>query len=307
MRIANPIYDAVFKYLMTSDIKVAKLIISSLINKPVLELTVDPTEIVINKDRTSIKKESLTVFRLDFAAKIREDDGTERLIIIELQKAKFISDIMRFRKYLGAQYMKKTHIYKINGSQIPLPIYPIYILGHKLDNFDEEAIYIKREFYNAITNQKLTKRNNIFIDGLTHDGLIIQIPRVNQRIEDKNGKINRHLKELLAIFDQTKHDDDSEHFLEVDRDSAPVWLKPVLRELEKAAADAEVRNKMQLEDDYIGELEDLERTIENRDKIIEVKDKAIEQEKNRANQEQQRAEAAERQVAELKALLQKIH
>jgi hypothetical protein len=53
MRIANPIYDAVFKYLMTSDIKVAKLIIPSLINKPVLELTVDPTEIVINKDRTS--------------------------------------------------------------------------------------------------------------------------------------------------------------------------------------------------------------------------------------------------------------
>ena len=306
---------------MTSDIKVAKLIISSLINKPVLELTVDPTEIVINKDRTSIKKESLTVFRLDFAAKIRENDGTERLIIIELQKAKFISDIMRFRKYLGAQYMKKTHIYEINGSQTPLPIYPIYILGHKLDNFDEEAIYIKREFYNAITNQKLVKRNNIFIDGLTHDGLIIQIPRVNQRIEDKNSKINRHLKELFAIFDQTKHDDDSEHFLEVDRDSAPVWLKPVLRELEKAAADAEVRNKMQLEDDYIGELEDLERTIENRDKIIEVKDKAIEvkdkaievkdkaieQEKNRANQEQQRAEAAERQVAELKALLQKIH
>ena len=305
MRIANPIYDAVFKYLMTSDIKVAKLIISSLINKPVLELTIDPTEIVINKDRKSIKKESLTVFRLDFAAKVKEDDGTERLIIIELQKAKFISDIMRFRKYLGAQYMKKTHIYEINGENIPLPIYPIYILGHNLDNFDEEAIYIKREFYNAITNKKLTKRNNIFIDGLTHDGLIIQIPRVNQRIEDKALEINSHLKELLDIFDQTKHDDDSEHFLEIDRDSAPEWLKPILRELEKAAADAEVRNKMQLEDDYIGELEDLERTIENRDKIIEVKNHLIESKDKAIESKDKAIESKDKLIAELKALLKK--
>jgi len=220
MRIANPIYDVVFKYLMLEDLNIAKLVISSLIGKKVLELTPYPTELTANNEPVkNTKRDSFTVYRLDFAAKIKESDGAERLILIELQKAKFISDIMRFRRYLGKQYMKKEHYYLVNSNKVPLPIYPIYILGHKLDDFTEEAIYIKRSLYNAITNEKLKTQKNIFIDGLTHDGLIIQIPYVNKTLETKGKtKFNKRLKELITIFDQSFQEaDSSEHFFDINR------------------------------------------------------------------------------------------
>ena len=44
MRIANPIYDVVFKYLL-DDEKVARLVLSALLGKEILELAFRPTEI----------------------------------------------------------------------------------------------------------------------------------------------------------------------------------------------------------------------------------------------------------------------
>ena len=293
MRIANPIYDVVFKYLMLEDLNIAKLVISSLIGKKVLELTPYPTELTANNEPVkNTKRDSFTVYRLDFAAKIKESDGAERLILIELQKAKFISDIMRFRRYLGKQYMKKEHYYLVNSNKVPLPIYPIYILGHKLDDFTEEAIYIKRSLYNAITNEKLKTQKNIFIDGLTHDGLIIQIPYVNKTLETKGKtKFNKRLKELITIFDQSfQEPDSSEHFFDIDENSIPKWLTPVIRTLQKAAADPEVRQKMDLEDDYISELEEQERQTEEALKQAEESQKIAEEERRQKKEALKRAE-----------------
>jgi len=293
MRIANPIYDVVFKYLMLEDLNIAKLVISSLIGKKVLELTPYPTELTANNEPVkNTKRDSFTVYRLDFAAKIKEPDGTERLILIELQKAKFMSDIMRFRRYLGKQYMKKEHYYLVNSNKVPLPIYPIYILGHKLDDFTEEAIYIRRNLYNAITNEKLKIQKNIFIDGLTHDGLIIQIPYVNKTLETKcKTKFNKRLKELISIFDQSfQEPDSSEHFFDIDENSIPKWLTPVIRTLQKAASDPDVRQKMDLEDDYISELEEQERQTEEALKQAEESQKIAEEERRQKKEALKRAE-----------------
>ena len=86
MKIANPIYDTAFKYLLTNNNKIATLFISSLINKNIIELTVNPTEIIANKNKKKPPigtKASYTVLRLDFAARIKNDDGSEELILIE--------------------------------------------------------------------------------------------------------------------------------------------------------------------------------------------------------------------------------
>ncbi len=80
MLIANPIYDVVFKYLM-DDNKVAKLIISCIIEEEIEELEFRPTEKTGNPF-----KEQYTVYRLDPTAKIRIPDGY-KLVLIELQKA----------------------------------------------------------------------------------------------------------------------------------------------------------------------------------------------------------------------------
>jgi len=98
-RIANPIYDGAFKYLL-DDNKVARLFLSTMIGEEIVELTFRPTE-----HRTDVEQRHVTVFRIDFSARIALPNGGEKLVIIEIQKAKFASDIMRFRKYLGRQYL----------------------------------------------------------------------------------------------------------------------------------------------------------------------------------------------------------
>ena len=91
MRIANPIYDVVFKYMM-EDLKVAKTFISAITGEDVLELDFCPQELTI-----SYRKESRTVVRMDFLARIRTPDGL-KTVIIEMQKAQTSFDIKRFRQ-----------------------------------------------------------------------------------------------------------------------------------------------------------------------------------------------------------------
>ncbi|MBF0227936.1 MAG: hypothetical protein HQK76_21045, partial [Desulfobacterales bacterium] len=104
MEIANPIYDVVFKYMM-DDNKVAKLLLSAIIGEEIENLDFKPQEY-----STALEIRSITVYRLDFAAKIKTKTGEYKQVIVEIQKAKFPTDIMRFRKYLGEQYAKEDNV-----------------------------------------------------------------------------------------------------------------------------------------------------------------------------------------------------
>ena len=124
MYIANPIYDVVFKYLM-EDSKLAKLMLSSIIGEEILELEFLTQEFAgeFQQKRRKLRTEeerkelmalnieerfSLTVYRLDFSAKIKTSEGKKQ-VIIELQKAKYPTDIMRFRNYLASQLKNKDN------------------------------------------------------------------------------------------------------------------------------------------------------------------------------------------------------
>ena len=79
VHVANPIYDSVFKYIM-EDERIAKTVLSALLKKEVVHVTVRPHEYA-NTTRNAI-----SMFRIDFAATVVEDDGSEQVILIELQK-----------------------------------------------------------------------------------------------------------------------------------------------------------------------------------------------------------------------------
>jgi len=106
MEIANPIYDVVFKYLM-EDNKVAIILLSALTELNILNLDFLPQELSTNLPNSKIESSKvaqafgLSIYRLDFSAKIKEQSGEEKVIIIEVQKSKFTQEQMRFRKYLG--------------------------------------------------------------------------------------------------------------------------------------------------------------------------------------------------------------
>ena len=305
MLIANPIYDVVFKYLM-EDGKIAKLIISSVIEEEIVDLTFSAREFTADiEDLPSQSKQraSKTVYRLDFAATIKTSEGLKQ-VLIEIQKAKFATDILRFRRYLGEQYASKENMQVIEvrnrKRKSGIPIIGIYFLGHRLmSNIKSSVIGVKRKYYDLITKEEIYIKEP-FIESLSHDSYVIQIPELTQ-------KRRSDLEILLSVFDQSCAVDDVHHILNVKEEQFPEKYGQIIRKLQSAVQDSEIKKKMTLEDDLLDELEDMDREIEvltNENEImsglLRIKEQevyAAEFEKQRAEAEKARAEA-EKQKAE---------
>ena len=188
--IANPIYDSVFKYLM-EDNRVAKILLSALLQKEVTEVQMRQTEY------TDSNRSKISMFRLDFSAKIRERDGSEHFIMIELQKTWLETETLRFRQYLGTQYLSEENIPKSeeNADGFALPMVSIYILGHKVGDLQEPVIYVRRRYLDQESNPIVHGVPDPFVESLTHDSVIVQIPYLK-------GRVRNHLERLLNLFDQ---------------------------------------------------------------------------------------------------------
>ncbi len=276
MRVANPIYDVVFKYLM-EDKESAVLLLSKLIEEEIADLEFHPQERTVE---ISKETRSITVYRLDFVAKIRLEDGTYKKVIIEIQKAKFSTDIMRFRRYLGEQYRNKENVYyDEEGVKKALPIISIYFLGHKLRNIDCAVVKVKRDYYDGITGEKISEKEE-FIESLTHDSFVVQIARLKQPYKSE-------IEQLLSIFDQNRRVTD-DHLLEIDESLYPEKYGVLIRRLLRAASDQKVVDTMNVEDDILEELENMERAIEKKDKMIQEKNDVIEK-KNKTIQDKDKA------------------
>ncbi|MCF8373508.1 MAG: hypothetical protein K9H64_17950 [Bacteroidales bacterium] len=274
MRIANPIYDVVFKYLM-DDNRVAKLMISKIIGEEIESLEFQPQEQSVKVDRPTKKpdkaKASFTVYRLDFAAKIKTPDGHYRQVLIEIQKAKFPTDIMRFRRYLGQQYQSAKNIVDVETKKrkSAIPIVTIYFLGHKLDFINAPVIKVNRTYIDLATGENLVTKEE-FIESLTHNSFVIQIPYL------KDNRRNE-LEKLLSVFDQSLKE--SDHILNINEKDYPDKFSDIIRKLQKAMVDEEVQMTMEIEDEILAELEEKEREIESLAESL-AKNKALLSEKD---------------------------
>ncbi|WP_218068261.1 hypothetical protein, partial [Candidatus Thiosymbion oneisti] len=77
MRIANPIYDVVFNYLLRNN-ELAIPILSTILEEEVIALDLLPQEISM-----TLGNRFFTVYRLDFSARIKTQDGAIKQVIIE--------------------------------------------------------------------------------------------------------------------------------------------------------------------------------------------------------------------------------
>ena len=256
-KIANPIYDVVFKYLM-SDNKIAKLLISDLLGVEITNLELRPQEFTTDKENRT-----LTVYRVDFKAEIVLKNAEKLVVLIEIQKAKFTTDLIRFRKYLGEQYASKQNTIEKNDKTLPLPIITIYFLGYGLDNNrDIPIIRVKRQYLDNYNGDKL-EGEEMFIETLTHDSIIVQIPALKkQRRND--------LEKALSVFEAGKVQEVS-----INEDDYPERYKSVVRQLLKAIANEQIRKTMDVEDEILEDLEKKERLLAKKDKIIEQKEEII--------------------------------
>ena len=199
------------------------------------------------------------MFRIDFAATIREENGTEQLTLIELQKTWLETEMLRFRQYLGVHYSNPKNMDDVYA----LPMVAIYLLGHKVGDIEEPVLYVNHHASDYYGNEVTKGLPNPFVDSLTHSSIIVQIPRLH-------GQINNRLDKVLSIFDQTRKEQGDEHVLRLDEQvyADDAEMERILHRLTAAAADAELRHDMNVEDEYFS-------IIEKRDTEILVKNKKI--------------------------------
>ena len=105
MRIANPMYDAVFKHLL-EDPASAKPIVGAILGEEIESLEMAPQEaaVQVGSAQPATEGTGFTLLRVDFAATVRTAAGEHLRVLIEVQKARYSDDVMRFRRYLGTHY-----------------------------------------------------------------------------------------------------------------------------------------------------------------------------------------------------------
>lgn len=292
MIIANPIYDVVFKYLL-DDHEIAKGLLSTILGEEIVELEVKPQETLME-----LESHVLTVFRLDFKAVIRTAAGAEKKVLIELQKAKKLFDIMRFRRYLADNYQKLDSIKRADEetTDVPLPIVTIYFLGFALKKGYPPVFRVKNCVQNAVTGEELTNRpHEPFVELLNHESYTIQIPLLEDGLQTK-------LEKVLMVFSPKYRTDDSHKLNYLGDDSDPL-ISQMLDRLVWAVADEQVRKNMDVEDEIENTIANL---LREKDEIIEENRKAIEEKEKTIEEKEKTIEEKEKELAARDALIAEL-
>ena len=308
MVIANPIFDIVFKRMMENE-SVAKFFIGTLLGQTIESIEVkpqeytyqgefeqnDPKAIEIIEERIR-KRYNIWVYRLDFIATIKTETGEFRKVLIEIQKAKNLIDLMRFRNYLAEQYKRED---VVNGEKMVLPITTIYILGFNLPEIESACIKVERNYKDLINNKTINQKSE-FVEKLTHDSFIVQVDRITDNYSTS-------LDKLLSIFEQQHFIDDKKIIKTFSHELDNEDLKLATDILHFAGTNPEERQKIENEQEAIRTINaimdnnqrEFVKKIKEKDKALDEKDRALD-EKDRALDEKDKAlDEKDKLIAEL--------
>lgn len=272
--VANPIYDSVFKFIM-EDERIAKTILSALLKKEILSVEMRRHE------HPNVTRDNISMFRIDFAARVRENDGSVRLILIELQKTWLDTETLRFRRYLAAQYNAEENMLKegkLHGYAVPM--IAVYLLGHRVGDIDKPVVYVNHKALDYDGNEVENGMKDPFINSLTHDSIIVQIPLLH-------GKVNNRLDKVLSVFDQSQRDSKNQQIvcLKADEYDDDPDMMHIIRRLSLAAMTAEVRQEMNDEDEYYSAIEARDTQVMKQNKIISEQKTQISEQKTQISEQ----------------------
>jgi flagellar biosynthesis GTPase FlhF len=294
MEIANPMYDVVFKYLM-EDNAVAITFLSALTGMDILSLEPLPQELILDTGDRAIKLfgRRLTIYRLDFLAKIRDEEGKEKIVILEIQQEKIHGQIVRFRKYLGKQYaneafVKKAHTRSGRQYDTGIPILAIYFVGEQLEGFRDSPVVLIGQSLVARHTMQVIHGTNPFIEALFHEGIIVNVPSL-----DPNGR--DELETLLSIFSPLNQTTNRQ-IMSIQETKFMEKYQPILRRLKAAAQERDIRHKMTVEDEFLEEMERYERNYEESMRNVEAQRINVEAQRIKAEAEMRKAEAEMRKA-----------
>jgi len=304
--LANPIYDVAFKALL-NDEEIARELVSRVIGRQVVSLHLSSQEVPIRS--MALGERTITLFRMDFSAQVRDENGRETKVLIEIQKAKLPEDIGRFRHYLGGQYMKPSPALVPPNTAEPksvyLPIFTIYLLNFELNPKLPALVAVRRSYHNASTDQplELSVRDE-FIESLTHDSFVVQIPRLPERPTNR-------LERTFSLFNQRLTRAGDRRHLEMNENDAmgDPLLERMVRALHKLGADPEAAAIMEGEDILLADIERSMRKLEEQiaetaaERDVALREKA--EERRQKEEERRLKEEERRQKEDAQALLRK--
>ncbi|MEZ4960976.1 MAG: cell envelope integrity protein TolA [Saprospiraceae bacterium] len=287
MKIANPLYDHAFKYLMSND-RLARKVLSVILEKEVLQLELAQQEVVIEDE-----ERRFTLYRLDFKALIRDENGRQETVLIELQKSKLPTNALRFRSYLGLSYAQKTksHASAVGEREAPLPIISIYILGYNVEDIPVMATKVNRRIIDMSSQEELHIESD-FINLLTHTCYILQVRRLPAQ------RLSR-IERFMTLFNQAWVAE--ENFI-LDLEEVPEEFKDIAEYLQRPLAEEELQRKLRAEEEIeeLFALQEAEKAqlrsmAEAARKDKEAAQIRVEEERRQKEQAQIREEAERRQ------------
>jgi hypothetical protein len=293
------------------DTESATIVISTLINEKIKKLHLEPSTHSQKKDKTDKNaiqdpktQEDIRLFHLDFTATIELPDGREELIMIELQKASEPDDIFRFKRYISKNFQKKQdkevidlQTQSIKTIQQPIRLIPIFILNFRIENEINDLLIKTSRIKSGIFKNKDLQKHNEFIDNLSYDVFVVQLPNLHNISEEEyqHNEYKTKLYSLLKLFDQKSKVKNNEHRLRIIRRYFQGFLERVIKRLQSADIEnPDLEEKMLIEDEYLKALIERDNTItffkeqldlekklsQEKDKVLEEKDKVLE-EKNK--------------------------
>jgi len=290
MRIANPLYDHAFKYLMSNE-KLAKKVLSTILEQSVIHLELSQQEIVVANE-----EKKFTLYRLDFKAIIVNDNGKREEVMIELQKSKLPTNLLRFRNYLGYSYVQKTK--EISSDKAAeeklLPIISIYILGYNLADLPVMAAKVDRKITDTATNQELDIESD-FIELLTHKCYVLQVRRLPPKRQSR-------IEKFMTLFNQAwiseeKYILNLEEVPEEFKDIAEYLQKPLNDKvaINQLAAEAEVEMMFAIQEAQIekamqatqDERRQKEVALQQKEDALQQKEDALQQKEDALQQKQE--------------------
>ena len=192
-------------------------------------------------------------------------------------------------------------------SSTHLPIFTIYLLNfclgvHRQDSernepedpFHPPFLRISRTYKNAVTNELLpAERQSDFIEALTHDAFVVQIPRLPDVPKTPLGR-------AFSLFNQRLIREDKHRLIlegEASLITKDALTEKMARVLSKISASKELEERMNQEDIL---QEDIERSIKKLEHDIREAQKEKEESQKRETVEREEKEKAQKEKEEAK-------
>ena len=189
---------------------------------------------------------------------------------------KYLVEDLRIAKILISALLKKE-------------VLEVEVRKHEYTNGTRDNISMFRIDFGA----KVRESDGSFVESLVHDSIIVQIPRLH-------GRVNNRLEKVLSVFDQTHKDKGNRQMLNIDEDNYEddTDMMYILRRLLAAASDAKLRQDMNVEDEYFTAIENRDTAIMNRDKKIAEQDQYIAEQSNQIAEQSNQIAEQSNQIAE---------